>query len=265
MTTRSIIAKFTSTEQNLSRCYHTMSKYLYVGTGTDGIVYRTVDGFDYSEFYKTGDKYVTAIADYGNALFAGTSPNGRIMMHNFNTANRFHYVTTGDYQVTAFTVHDDKLYAGTSPSGMIFSFDGSDWTLEYDAYGGGIKSLVSYGDSLYVFVDGFESIPVLTGGKWGFLQNGSSTFSISSFSKSTTTIDILETNKNFDASFSCADTMNGVLYFAPGNRCNLYAYDGSSISIVNQWDGEMIRAISPIGDKQLMVAVDNMLYVAEVE
>lgn len=257
---RSILARFTSVHDRQIRCCHAFGPHLYLGTGPEGIVYRSTDGFSFSEFYKTGEYYATAIADYGNALFVGTSSNGYIMMHNFNTGNRFQYVVTGDYQVTAFAVHGGKLYAGTSPSGMVFSFDGDKWVLEYDSYGGGIKSMVSDGDVLYVFVDGVEFVPCLKSSGWVFLKNGDVSFSISSFSKISTSLSVLSKNNNFDASFSCACFHDSKVYFAPSNRCNLYVYDGKNVSIVYQWSGTKITSIESVGDKQLVVSVDDTVY-----
>jgi hypothetical protein len=182
------------------------------------------------------------------------------MMHNFNTGNRFNYVITGDYQVTAFAVHNDKLYAGTSPSGMVFSFDGNKWVLEYDSYGGGIKSMVSDCDTLYIFVEGVEFIPCLKSSGWEFLKNGDASFSVSSFSKVSTSLTVLSNNKNFDTSFSCACIHDSKVYFAPYNRCNLYVYDGKNVSIAYQWSGTRITAIESVGDKQLVVSVDDTVY-----
>ena len=257
---RSILARFTSVQDRQIRCCHAFGPHLYLGTGPEGIVYRSTDGFSFSEFYKTGEYYATAIADYGNALFVGTSSNGYIMMHNFNTGNRFNYVITGDYQVTSFAVHNDKLYAGTSPSGMVFSFDGNKWVLEYDSYGGGIKSMISDGEILYVFVEGVEFIPCLKSSGWQFLKNGDVSFSVSSFSKVSTSLPVLANNKNFDTSFSCACVHDSKAYFAPYNRCNLYVYDGQNVSIAYQWSGTRITAIESVGDKQLVVAVDDTVY-----
>lgn len=262
--TRSILARFRTTDERLVRCCHAMGRYLYVGTGPDGILYRSTDGFSFSEFYKTGDMYVTSVCDYGNALFVGTSPGGYILMHNFNTGNRFHYVTTGDYQVTAMVVHNDRLYAGTSPSGMIFSFDGNNWVMEYDSYGAGIIDMVSDGTDMYVFVQGVEFVPCLKDTGWELLHNGEDSLSISSFSKAKTSLSILAKNANFDTSFSCACVAGDKLFFAPENKCNLYMFDGTEVSIVHQWHGTRIWDIENIGDEQIAIAVDDTVYVTAV-
>lgn len=242
-----------------------MNGFLYVGTGPEGVVYKTSSGFDLTEFYKTGDNYVTSIGDYGNALFFGTSPGGKIMMHNFNTGNRFEYVITGDYQVTSFCVYKDKLYAGTSPSGMIFSFDGKSWNLEYDCYGGGVKEMKVLGNSMYVFVDQIEFIPCLTDDKWTFMKSDKEAFSISSFKKAKTSIPSLQKNLNFDWSFSSACVCGSKLYFSPVNSCNLYVYDGSKVQIFYQWDGDRIWSIESVGTSQIFVSVDDTVYVCDLE
>jgi hypothetical protein len=262
---KSILAKFTCEKKAQICSFHVMNGYLYIGTGPDGIVYRTSSGFDLTEFYKTGESYVTAISDYGNALFCGTSSGGKIMMHNFTTGNRFNYVNTGDYKVTSFCVYKDKLYAGTSPSGIILSFNGTSWGVEYDCYGGGVKDMRVLGDSMYVFVDQIEFVPCLTDGKWTFMKSGEDVFSITGFKKVKTTIDSLQKNLNFDFAFNAACVVGDKLYFSPVNSCNLYSFDGSNVSIVYQWDGEKIGAIESIGSSQIFVSVDNVIYVCDLE
>lgn len=264
MPEKSLVAKFQCIDGRLIRCCHAMDQYLYIGSGPEGIVYRTQDGFALSEFYKVEDTYVTAIADYGNALFVGTSPGGNIFMHNFNTGNRFHYVISGDYSISAFCIFQEKLYAGTSPSGLVLSFDGNQWNMEYDCYGSGIKSMSVVDGKMLVFVENAESIPYLSGSAWSFLKSGDEYFSITSARKVKTTIPTLSNNPNSDFSFNCSCVLGSKVYFCPENKCNLYCYDGSKVSIVYQWSGGQITAIEAVGEKQLFVAVDDILYVTEV-
>ena len=264
MPEKSLVAKFKSVDQRLIQCCHAMNQYLYIGAGSEGIVYRTQDGFSLSEFYKIDDSYVTALTDYGNALFVGSSPGGNIFMHNFNTGNRFQYVITGDYRVTSFCTFKDKLYAGTSPSGLVLSFDGNSWKTEYDCYGAGIKGMSALGDKMYVFVENVEFILCLSESGWAFVKSGDKDFSLASSKKVNTTIETLKQNPDYDFSFSCSCVAGDKVYFCPQNRCNLYSYDGTTVSIVYQWSGNQISAIESIGDKQLFVAVDDIVYVTEL-
>lgn len=262
---RKILAKYSCIKTPIIGAAHSFGNYLYLGTGPNGIVYRSDFGCGLSDFYSTGENYVTSIIDFGGALFIGTSPNGKIFMHNFNTGNRFHVVTTGDYKVSSFCVHDNKLYAGTSPSGILFSFDGDKWLLEYDSYGMGIKNVISYKNNLYLFVENGNEILCFSSGKWGFVKSGENIFSISSFKKVTTSIDILQKNSNYDFGFGASNVVNDKIYFSSGNRCSLYSFDGNNVLLVNQWSGEKIGAIEASGNKQIAVAVDDTIYVCDLE
>jgi len=262
---RTLLARFNCTNDTEVRCCHSFGSYFYVGGGPGGVVYRTKDGSAVSEFYRTGESFVTSINDFGNALFVGTSPSGKIFMHNFNTGNRFYYVTTGDYEVTAFCKHNDKLYVGTSPSGLVLSFDGDKWVNEYDSYGDGINNLISFNGNLYVFIESGETIPCLTVDGWEFLKTDGAVFSLPAFKKVTTTLSSLEKNQNFDCYFGPSVSVGGKMYFAAGNRCSLYSFDGSKVEIVYQWSGTAIRAIESIADTQLVVSVDDLVYVCDLE
>jgi hypothetical protein len=264
MTQKSLVAKFRGVDDRQIRCCHSMNSNLYLGCGPGAVVYRTQDGFGLSEFYKIEEAFVTAICDYNNALFVGTSPGGGIYMHNFDTGNRFHCVISGDYQVTSFCVYNDKLYAGTSPSGLILSFDGSVWNLEYDSYGGGIKSMVVLDGSMYVFVDGVEFVPCLTSSTWSFMKNADVNFSISSSQKVVTTLELLKKKKEYDFSFNASCVAGGKIYFAPQNKCNLYSYDGKTVKMEYQWAGSSIQAIESVGDAQLFVAIDDVVYESDI-
>lgn len=261
---KSVLAKFNATGDEQIHCFHPFGPYMYVGTGPDGILYRTSDGLSLEEFWKTGSTHVTAVQDYGNALFVGTSPDGKILMHNFNTENRFHYVTTGDYRVNSFAVCEGILYVGTYPSGLVLSFDGRIWKNDYDSYGNGITDLISYNDALYVFCLGLEFIPCLKDGEWGVLEDGDEPFSVSAGMKVSTTIDIVSCNRNYDHSFNCAVVVGNKLFFAPYNQCNLYMYDGTNVTVAYQWDGQRIRDLASVGNNQLAVAVDDTVYLEEV-
>ena len=264
MAEKTLTGKFVADGGAKIRCCHAMDSYLYLGTGPDGFVYRTRDGLALEEFYKTGDSYVTAITDFWGGLFVGTSPGGKILMHNFETGNRFHYVTTGDYKVTAFAVYNDVLYAGTSPSGLILSFDGYTWNMGYDAYGSSITRLVTFGENMYVFLEGVAFVPYLSSQGWGLLKSGEEFFAVSGMKKVTTSISILQQNENHDFSFACAAVVSGKMYFSCPGSCNLYAYDGTSVEMVYQWDGTEIKDIVNIENEQIAVAVDDMTYVAEI-
>ncbi len=262
------IFKFSSDDEKKINCYHSLGQHLYLGSGNDGIVYRTKDGYNLFEFYKIDDTSVNAIIDYKNALFIGSSSNGCIYMHNFSTGNRFKYVVTGDYSVSSFCVFEDKLYVGTSPSGLILSFDGNKWKKEYQA-NHGIVSMNVLGNTLCVFVNQVSYILGLKNGEWEFIKykNGDKEemFSIYSYQKIHSVIFSNIKEKESDHSFSCSAKLGDKVLFAPQNRANLYMYDGENISILYKGDGKKISSIETIGDEQIFMAIGDSVYYAEVK
>ena len=260
---KTVYASFSATAPLPIQVQHGFGSYLYLGTAPDGLILRSKDGFYYDEFWRTGSGAVTALMDFGNALFAGTSPDGRVLMHNFNTGNRFHFVNTGDNKVSAMAVHDGMLFVGTSPSGLVLSFDGLKWVKEYDAYGGAIRSLASFSDSLYVFLDEAETIPIRgPDGGWSLVAVGTEPFALPGFSAVTTSITELQQNQGFDRSFGPSVVFGQKLYFAGGRHATLYSFDGSQVSRVFDAGDGAVSSLFKAAD-QLFLTVDDTLYVYE--
>jgi outer membrane protein assembly factor BamB len=262
---KSIVGFFNAVDSSRVLCQHYYDGYVYEGTSPEGIVYRTKDGFSHEEFYTIEDRQVTAIADFGGALFFGTSPNGRVYVYNFNTGNKFLSVVTGDYQVSSFAEFDGKLYAGTSPAGVVYSFDGVSWEQEYDSFGGGIRSMTVFENELYLFLDQAENVPKLSSsGNWSFMSDDGGVFSITGKKKVSTSLGVLDKNENFDHSFYDSVVFNGALYFSGGKKAVLYRFDGSDVEVASQFDGSVIKNIEVVGNK-MFVSVDGILYKHESE
>lgn len=247
------------------RCLYGYGSYLYLGTAPDGTVMRTKDGFYYEEFWRTGRVSIEALAEFGGALFVGTSPDGQILMHNFNTGNRFHVVTSGDVAVSCLHVHDGMLFAGTSPSGLVLSFDGLTWRKEYDAYGAAVKSMASLSGGLYVFLDEAEVVPVRnSAGSWSTMVAAGQPFALPQFSAVKTTIAELAQNRGYDRSYGPSVVFKGKLYFAGGKRGALYSFDGSGVVRVFDAGTDLITCVFVAAD-QMFLGVGDALYVYEEE
>jgi sugar lactone lactonase YvrE len=98
----------------------------FVGTGTDGVVYR-VEGDEVKVLAKTGELLVSSLA-FGadGALYAGTLPNGRIYRIDPKSgAMKQFSIPEGAKHVWA--LHYDpkrgRLIAGTGPEGKVFAID----------------------------------------------------------------------------------------------------------------------------------------------
>ncbi len=99
---------------------------VFVGTGTDGVVYR-LDGDAVKVFARTGELLVASLA-FGadGALYAGTLPNGRIYRIDPKSgAMKRFSIPPGAQHVWAL-YYDKKrgrLIAGTGPEGKLFAID----------------------------------------------------------------------------------------------------------------------------------------------
>jgi hypothetical protein len=259
MSQKTLTGKYEVQELTGAISAHQSQGILFVGTAPRGIVYSTRDGFAWEEFWETGERIVTAIGSYANALFVGTGPEGKIYMHNFSTGNRFHYVTTGDYEIASFVEHDGKLYAMTSPSGMIFSFDGDIWRKEYEAFMAGTE-LVSDGTSLYAtFSNGFSILTLDSSGEWKFASDSNGPISIASARAVTPSLADLARNDHFDHGASHAAIYGGKLYFAGSRTSTLYSFDGANLDVAYQFAGSTISGIQVAGS-QIFVSAGDVVY-----
>jgi len=263
---KTLTGKFTVVSPAPVASMYALDEYLYVGSGENGYLYRTIDGVSFEEFWRTGEIAVTSISEFGNALFIGTALGGKIMLHNFNTGNRFHYITTGDYEVSAMTTFNGLLYAATSPGGMVLSFDGDKWRKVYEAHGSGIRSMTVWNDRLHLFVEGTQSIPYLdTDGAWHFLEDTSGLLSISGTSPATTSLESLAIPNVFDYGFTYSTAFNGKLMFVGGEQKKLYSFDGTTVKVEFQSTTGDISGLATAGTMQLYISAGNTLYVHQTE
>jgi len=262
---KTLMGKFTAVAPSPVSSMYAVDEYLYVGSSLNGYLYRTLDGFSYEEFWRTGEIAVASIIEYGNALFVGTALGGKVLMHNFNTGNRFHYVTTGDYEVSAMALFNGLLYIGTSPGGMVLSFNGDKWTKEYESYGSGIESMTVWNDRLHLFIAGTQSVPYVDlSGKWHFLETAAGVFSVSGMSPATTSLPSLAIPRIFDYGFSDSTVFNGRLMFVGGEKKKLYSFDGTDVKVEFQSTTGDISGLAVVGGTQLYLAAGDTLYINEV-
>jgi len=263
---KTLMGKFSIGAPAPVACLYAVDEYLYVGSSTNGYLYRTVDGYSFEEFWRTGETAVTSVVEYGNALFVGTAMNGRVYMHNFTTGNRFNYVSTGDYEVSAMAIFNGLLYVGTSPGGMVLSFNGDVWSREYEAYGSGIESMTVWNNRLYLFSAGTQTVPYVDeAGVWNFVEESGKVFSVSGKSPATTTIEPLLIPKVFDYGFSDSAVFNGMLVFVGGEKKKLYSYDGTTVKVEFQSTTGDISGLATAGATQLYLAAGDTLYLNEIE
>lgn len=263
---KTLTGKFSVSPPAPVACLYAVDEYLYAGSATNGYLYRTLDGYSYEEFWRTGEVAVTSVMEYGDALFVGTAVDGKIFMHNFTTGNRFHYVTTGDYEVSAMALFNGLLYVGTKPGGMVLSFNGDRWSKEYEAYGSGIESMSVWNNRLHLFVAGTQTIPYVDAdGSWSFMREGDDVFSVSGKSPVSTSLDPLLIPKVFDSGFAESAVFNGMLMFVGGERKKIYSFDGTTVKIEFQSTTGDITGLEVVGGTQLYLAAGDTVYIHEIE
>lgn len=224
-----------------------------------GVIYRTMDGIAYEEFWRTKSPAVTSMCVYMDALFVGTSPDGLILFHNFNTGFRCTYVVTGDYSVSAMVSDDAVLYAATFPSGEVLSFNGKEWNKIYES-NTDVSSVCIHGGVLYLFSHGDGAVRVYSSGKWTFMEDGGVPFAVgvkNMVSPAPSMVDpSAETGLSSSASFG------GLLYFTGDKKPVVYSYDGKDVTVVYKFGGGTIGSMS-VSDGQLFISVGDSLYVMQ--
>jgi len=168
-------------------CFLKCNGIIYAGTASNKIVQST-NGVNWTNFIHNGlinDDRISSLYYWGNALFIGTQPRGKIYVNNFSTNQFYQFVQTPDQSVESFVDCNGVLYVGTSPMGFIYSFNGSYWKQEFQAYGG-VSSMQSasfgflgsggsaggssgFSESLFVFLKNAETGVVFDGTQWSIL------------------------------------------------------------------------------------------------
>lgn len=94
-------------------------------------------------------------AGYGGDIAAGKISSGTSDESSWSEVTSYPAITDNIY---ALTVYNGKLYVGqgnlSSNNGKIYSFDGSNWKMEYDAGRWGVGALMAYNGKLYAGAGG---------------------------------------------------------------------------------------------------------------
>jgi len=256
---KAMSAKFSILDASPIMAFTEYDSYAYVGGG-NGIVYRTIDGFSYEEFWRL-DGPITSMSVYASALFVSISlPSCKIMMHNFSTGNRFEYVNCNDNSVSSMITFNNTLYAATSPSGMVLSFNGEIWEKQYESFYD-VSTMSVFNDFLYVFFRDSFAVLKYSSGTWSFMNDVDSPFSVAGKIGVKTSISQLSSPSVYDTGIVSSATMGGKLYFCGNVKSSVYSYDGSSVSVEYQFGRTPISSLSA-SETQVFAAVGDLVYVA---
>ena len=97
---------------------------LYVGTGSEGKIYRVTADGDVAEFFATGDMNVHALAFGPNGeLYAGTSPKGRLFRITGEGDGTLLFDSDATYIWSLTVAPDGAIYAGAGSPGTIYAVE----------------------------------------------------------------------------------------------------------------------------------------------
>ena len=110
-------------------CLKVFKEKLYAGT-SDGKVYVSENGTDFSLAFDTGQTEVHCFEEYEDCLYAGTGNNGYI--YKYDEAAWTFDEDTSETDVLSLKASNNHLYAGTGSNGKIFILIGGDWSAHSD-------------------------------------------------------------------------------------------------------------------------------------
>lgn len=143
---------------------------LYVGTGTDGIIYR-MRGETVEVFARTGQLLVASLAlDAAGNLYAGTLPEGRVyaIEASGNAREIVRLESAEHVWALAWDRRSSRLIAGTGPDARVYSIDprANTATLLYDGTDTHVMSVVVADDgSVYAGTSDRALVLHLVGGR----------------------------------------------------------------------------------------------------
>ena len=127
-------------------CLKTYKDKLYAGT-SDGKIYVTENGTDFSLAFDTGETEVHCLEEFEDCLYAGTGNNGYI--YKYDEAAWVLDKDTGETDVFCFKVFYGGLYAGTGTNGKLFRLKGGSWVKYMNLAEASIFALESRYNNLY--------------------------------------------------------------------------------------------------------------------
>ena len=119
---------------------------LYAGT-SDGKIYVSENGIDFSLTFDTGQTEVHCFEEHEDCLYAGTGNNGYIYKYD-EAIWSFEY-DTGETDVFCFKEFYSGLYAGTGANGKVFRLKSGSWAEYVDLAETSVFALETYSNNLY--------------------------------------------------------------------------------------------------------------------
>ena len=127
-------------------CLKAFKDKLYAGT-SDGKIYVSEDGTNFSLTFDTGTAEVHCFEESGDCLYAGTGNSGKIF--KYDEAAWIEDYDTGETDVFCFKEFYEGLYAGTGANGKLFRLKSGTWAEYVDLAETSIFTLEIFENDLY--------------------------------------------------------------------------------------------------------------------
>lgn len=126
---------------------------IFAGTGDEGYILRSNNGYHWENFYKTDDYHVKALYVFNNILYSGTSPKGLVYTTDLTTKVTSLSQEVGG-EVVSFVDYNEEMYMATNNPVNVYKFNitTNKWDSFYKPYTSRIYKLYIDNNELSILV-----------------------------------------------------------------------------------------------------------------
>lgn len=253
------------------------SQYCFVGTGPRGEILRSTDRYHWGIYYVVNDLNVSALHVYGNYLYAGTNPNGKIYCFNM-LDDSYSYYGEFDGSIVGFVTYNGVVYAATE-RGKVYYYDSINrqWRFLYHSYGE-IQRIDVFNGKIHLAMKA-SNVITYNGSEWSLMDMGDKNiesirnvtgeFSFIDFQPlNITSIDGLEgTSKIYETyplnrsiGLSCIEKDGSSILMGSYNKARVYSLLGNELKLLFDTNSTNVYDILNIDLGVNLAAIDNKLY-----
>lgn len=109
-------------------------EYIFAGTGDQGYILRSSNGYHWENYYKTNDFHVTALFVFNNNLYSGTMPNGYLYITDLTTNETVLSQQLGG-DIVSFTELNGEIYVAINNPQKVYKLNSiGKWDIFYEPF-----------------------------------------------------------------------------------------------------------------------------------
>ncbi len=126
----------------------------YAGTGSDGILLKSIDRQFWSKIYTVDDVHIKALSAQNNTLFIGTASKGQIYTMNLTTGTASLSQELGG-EIYDFIYYQNNMYAAGGNPTQIYKYNAllNTWNSIYQTPSSQISKMIEFDGKMYVFMN----------------------------------------------------------------------------------------------------------------